>query len=542
MGKRYGHPPGCTLAHLYPLHKVGPRELTIEEIEAVIDNFATAALRAKKAGFDAVELLGATGYLISQFLSPLTNERTDKYGGDFDQRLTFVRELVHAIKAKTGDDYPLMFRISSTDNMEGGLDADDERRVAVNLVEWGVDMLNVTAGWHDSPVHQIGPSVPHGAYVPLAAKIKAEVDVPVSCAFRITGPEHARELIEPASWIWSPWPAPCWPTRSGPTRPGPIMDKAIRRCVACCHCFDMAFKRDVMECAVNPELGRKPLEKTGNRKNILVVGGGAAGCEAARVLALQGHDVTLIEKDQRLGGKLDLAAAAPHKEEFLNLIDYFELRDAQSGVEVLLNTEFSDIDTSGFDGVVVSTGSRERRIRIRGEESIQTYMASEVLLQKVKPEGPVVILGSGLVGGETADLLIEDDIEVSLVDLIPKPFTDMGATLKWVMTGRLRKAGVNMYMESTISEIHDGQVIVQHDTTAEIENGGVIINSSDQVTRFPAKSLIFAVGYISETEVITEIKAAGLPFYQIGDAIRSRNLRDATVEGYLAGTEWVDSL
>ncbi len=163
--------------------KLVPRELTIDEIEVVIDNFATAALRAKTAGFDAVELLGATGYLISQFMSPLTNERSDKYGGDFDKRLTFVRELVHAIKAKTGDDYPLMFRISSADLMEGGLDADDERRVAVKLVEWGVDMLNVTAGWHDSPVHQIGPSVPHGAYVPLAAKIKAEVDVPVSCAF-----------------------------------------------------------------------------------------------------------------------------------------------------------------------------------------------------------------------------------------------------------------------------------------------------------------------------------------------------------------------
>lgn len=522
--------------------KLVPRELTIEEIEVVIDNFATAALRAKKAGFDAVELLGATGYLISQFLSPLTNERTDKYGGDFEQRLTFVRELVHAIKAKTGDDYPLMFRISSTDNMVGGLDADDERQVAVNLVKWGVDMLNVTAGWHDSPVHQIGPSVPHGAYVPLAAKIKAVVDVPVSCAFRITGPEHAREYIEAGQLDMVTMARALLADPEWPNKARSNMDKAIRRCVACCHCFDMAFKRDVMECAVNPELGRKPLEQTAIPKNILVVGGGAAGCEAARVLALQGHGVTLIEKDNRLGGKLELAAAAPHKEEFLNLIDYFNYEMDNLGVEVHLNTEFSDMDASRYDGVIVSTGSRERRIRIRGEENIQTYMASEVLMQKVKPEGPVVILGSGLVGGETADLLIEDDIEVSLVDLIPKPFTDMGATLKWVMTGRLRKAGVNMYMESTISEIHNGHAIIQHETTADIENGGVIINSSDQVTRVPAKSLIFAVGYISETEVITEIKAAGLPYYQIGDAVRSRNLRDATFEGYLAATEWVDGL
>jgi 2,4-dienoyl-CoA reductase (NADPH2) len=522
--------------------KLVPRELTIEEIEDVIGNFANAALRAKKAGFDAVELLGATGYLISQFLSPLTNERTDKYGGDFDQRLTFVRELVHAIKAKTGTDYPLMFRISSTDNMVGGLDADDERRVAVNLVEWGVDMLNVTAGWHDSPVHQIGPSVPHGAYVPLAAKIKKVVDVPVSCAFRITGPEHARELIETGQLDMVTMARALLADPEWPNKARANMDSAIRRCVACCHCFDMAFKRDVMECAINPELGRKPLEKTNNPKNILVLGGGAAGCEAARVLSLQGHTVTLVENSDRLGGKLDLAAAAPHKKEFLNLIAYFEYEMENLGVKVLLNTSFSDIDASGFDGVIVSTGSRERRIPIRGEEGIQTYMASEVLLKKVKPEGPVVILGSGLVGGETADLLIEDDIEVSLVDLIPKPFTDMGATLKWVMTGRLRKAGVRMFMESTISEVHDGHVIVKHDTTAEVENGGVIINSADRQTRIPANSLIFAVGYSSETDVITEIKVTGLPYYQIGDAVRSRNLRDATVEGYIAGTVWVDSL
>jgi len=522
--------------------KLVPRELSVEEIQAVIDNFATAALRAKRAGFDAVELLGATGYLISQFMSPLTNQRTDRYGGDFEQRLTFVRELIQAIKSRTGPDYPLMFRMSSTDHMEGGLDAEDHRRVAVKLVEWGVDMLNVTAGWHDSPVHQIGPSVPHGRYVPLAARIKAEVDVPVSCAFRITGPEHAREYVETGqvdmvTMARALLADPEWPNKAMAGR-----DQAIRRCVACCHCFDMAFKRDVMECAVNPELGRKALEKAGDPKKILVVGGGAAGCEAARVLALRGHRVTLVEKGDRLGGKLELAAAAPHKDEFLNLIDYYEYEMDNLGIELLLNSSFADVDTSAFDGIIVSAGSRERRIPIRGEENIPTYMASDVLLKKVKPEGPVVILGAGLVGGETADLLIEDGIEVSLVDLLPKPFTDMGATLKWVMTGRLRKAKVAFYMESTISEVHDGEVVVRHETTAHLEDAGVIISSDDQVTRLPAKSLIFAVGYVSEPDVVARAKASGLPWCQIGDAKSTRNLRDATVEGYLAGTQWVDTL
>ena len=523
--------------------KLVPRELSIDEIAQVIDNFATAALRVKRAGFDAVELLGATGYLISQFMSPLTNERTDKYGGDFDQRLTFVRELIKAIKQKTGSDFPLMFRLSSTDNMPGGLDAEEERRVGVKIVEWGVDMLNVTAGWHDSPVHQIGPSVPHGHFVPLATKIKEEVDVPVACAFRITGPELARELVDTGqldmvTMARALLADPEWPNKAAANQ-----DQSIRRCVACCHCFDMAFKREVMECAVNPELGRPLLSKSANKKNILVVGGGAAGCEAARILALRGHQVTLIEKSDRLGGKLDLAAAAPHKDEFLNLIHYFDYEMENLGVEVRKSTVLKDVDTTGFDGIVCSAGSQERRFPIRGEESIATYMASEVLDRKVKPEGPVVILGAGLVGGETADLLIEEsDIEVSIVDMLPKPFRDMGATLKWVMTGRLKKAGVRFFMESTVSEIQDGRVIVKHDTTADVENGVAIINSDDQQTKIEAKSLIFAVGYNSETDVVFQAKATGLPYYVIGDNKKSRNLRDSIVEGFMAGAEWVDGL
>ena len=523
--------------------KLVPRELSIDEIAQVIDNFATAALRVKRAGFDAVELLGATGYLISQFMSPLTNERTDKYGGDFDQRLTFVRELIKAIKQKTGSDFPLMFRLSSTDNMPGGLDAEEERRVGVKIVEWGVDMLNVTAGWHDSPVHQIGPSVPHGHFVPLATKIKEEVDVPVACAFRITGPELARELVDTGqldmvTMARALLADPEWPNKAAANQ-----DQSIRRCVACCHCFDMAFKREVMECAVNPELGRPLLSKSANKKNILVVGGGAAGCEAARILALRGHQVTLIEKSDRLGGKLDLAAAAPHKDEFLNLIHYFDYEMENLGVEVRKSTVLKDVDTTGFDGIVCSAGSQERRFPIRGEESIATYMASEVLDRKVKPEGPVVILGAGLVGGETADLLIEEsDIEVSIVDMLPKPFRDMGATLKWVMTGRLKKAGVRFFMESTVSEIQDGRVIVKHDTTADVENGVAIINSDDQQTKIEAKSLIFAVGYSSETDVVFQAKVTGLPYYVIGDNKKSRNLRDSIVEGFMAGAEWVDGL
>lgn len=522
--------------------KLVPRELATEEVERVIANFADAALRCRRAGFDAVELLGATGYLISQFLSPLTNQRADRYGGSFEKRLTFVHELVRAIKDKTGEDYPLIFRLSSTDNMPGGLDADDERRVAVKLAEWGVDMLNVTAGWHDSPVHQIGPSVPHGHFVPLAAKIKQEVDIPVSCAFRITGPELARELIESGqldmvTTARALLADPEWPNKARTGR-----DEAIRRCVVCCHCFDMGFRRDVTECAINPELGRKPLERTRSPKNILVIGAGASGLEAARVMKLRGHGVTVIEKSDHIGGKLEFAAAAPHKDEFRNLIRYFEFEMKNLGIPVLKNTEIDGVALKDYDGVVVAAGSYPRRISIKGEGNVDVYMAHDVLLRKVTPEGPVVILGAGLVGGETADLLIEDGIEVSLVDQVAKPFSDMGASLKWVMTGRLRQAKVKFFLESTIAEISKGMVHVKHETTADIGDGEVIINRDDPLTAVPAKSVIIAVGYVSDESMIDRIKAAGLPYTRTGDAIRSRNLRDAVLEGYKAATDWVDGI
>ena len=520
--------------------KLIPRELSSQEVGRIIQSFASAALRAKKAGFDAVELLGATGYLISQFMSPLTNERTDRFGGDFNGRLTFVKELIEGIKAATGSDFPLIFRHSSTDNVPGGLNADDQRLVAVKLAEWGVDMLNVTAGWHDSPVHQIGPSVPHGHFVPLAAKIKAEVDIPVSCAFRITEPGLARELVDSdkldmVTMCRALLADPDWPIKARA-----LQDDSIRKCVCCCHCFDEAFKRGEMDCAINPELGKEDLIPTDRPKHILVVGAGPAGLEAARVMRLRGHTVTMIEAADKIGGKLEMAAAAPHKQEFLNLIGFYRYMIDDLGIRCMTATRFQDIDKKEIDGVVVASGSRERRFPIKGEDAIDVHMASDVLLGKVTPKGPVVILGAGLVGGETADMLVEKGIDVSLVDMIARPFKDMGATLKWVLTGRLREANVKFYMASTITEISPGVVVIQKESEGRMVDGGMVIEHEDPLTKVPARSLVFAAGFQPDEELMDQVKESGLSYVRIGDAKSTRRLKDAVAEGYLAGTKWVE--
>jgi 2,4-dienoyl-CoA reductase (NADPH2) len=519
-----------------------PQELTTAQVEDVIESFADGAWRAKQAGFDAVELLGATGYLISQFLSPLTNVRTDKYGGSFDKRLVFAKELVHRIKVKAGDDYPLIFRISATDNMPGGLDDEGQRQVAVKLAQWGVDMLNVTAGWHDSPVHQIGPSVPHGHFVPLATRIKQAVKVPVSCAFRITGPELAGKLIETDQLDMvtigrALLADPDWPQKAQSGQ-----ERSIRRCICCCHCFDTAFKRAEMDCAVNPALGKPELTSTQTPQSILVVGAGVAGLEAARVLKLCGHDVSLIEEGEEMGGKIKLAAAAPYKGEFMNLLGFYRYEMDRLGIQCFTHTPFDRIKTDRFDGVVVAVGSKERRFPIDGESNVDVCMASEVLLKKVVPKPPVLILGAGLVGGETADLLVEKGIDVALVDQLPKPFKDMGATLKWVLTGRLKKAGIRLFMESTIVGIAHGEVTIQKETSAEIVNDDVVIGRDDPLTKVPLKSLVFATGYESNVTVLDQVKACGLPYLVIGDAKATRRLKDAIAEGHMAGTLWADNL
>ena len=264
--------------------------------------------------------------------------------------------------------------------------------------------------------------------------------------------------------------------------------------------------------------------------------------EAARVLKLRGHKVTLIEKEKELGGKIKLAAAAPHKDEFLNLINYYKNSIDHLGINYSTKTELADISIKDFDGVVIATGSNERRFPIKGEESVNVYMASQVLKEEVEPEGPVLIIGAGLVGGETADKLVEKEIEVSLIDMLPKPFKDMGATLKWVLVGRLRKAKTKFYMESTIKEIVNGEVIIQKDTKADITDDDIIIRRDDQLTKIGIKSLIFAVGYQADNEIIDQVKNTGLPYYVIGDAKTTRRIKDSVAEGYQAATDWVDGL
>ncbi len=503
-----------------------PHELSIEEIEGIIESFAQAAHRAMTAGFEAIELLGATGYLISQFLSPLTNQRIDEFGGTEEKRRTFVKQIIAETKKKVGSDFPLIFRQSSTDNIEEGMDADAQFRLSLALEEYGVHMLNMTAGWHDAPIPQIGPSVPHGPYIPYATRIKQAVNIPVSCAMRITEPEMARQAIDNdeldmVTMARALIADPDWPNKAKAGE-----DNAIRKCICCCNCFDQAFAKKQIECSVNPALGGDLFQPAEKAKRILIVGGGPAGMEAARILAKRGHQPTLLEKTDRLGGQLVIGSKPPYKSEVNNLIQFLSHELNTYQVPVVKEVDDNSL-TTHFDGVILAAGAKEKTLNIKGMETIPTYLSSKVLDDQAELKSPVIIVGAGLVGCETAEYLHIQGYEVSIVEIQQKPLPDMGPSLKWPFLQRLKKAGIPIHTNASIKEIVSGEAIIE---------------SGDQTFSKKVGSLVFAVGFTAEDGLIEKFKATGLPCYVIGDEKSPRRIKNAIQEGYEAGALWVDGL
>ncbi len=283
------------------------RALSVEEIEYLIDAFAAAAYRGKRAGFDAVEFHAASGHLISQFLSPYVNRRADRYGGDPSRRMTFLLEIVRRTREKTGKDYPLLVRISGDEFVDGGLTLEDNKFIAKALAEAGVDCIDVTIGIVESYHKAMPPmSVPRGAYVYLAEGIKKTVDVPVIAVGRINDPTLADRILqeERADLIAMGRALLADPDLPEKARNGAFED--ITPCIACNRC-EMATSENLpIRCAVNPRLGRErsyDLKSADKAKNVIVVGGGPAGITAARIAALRGHNVVLYEKQSRLGGQ-----------------------------------------------------------------------------------------------------------------------------------------------------------------------------------------------------------------------------------------------
>lgn len=534
-----------------------PHELDIAEIEEIISRFARAAGRVRESGFDAVEILSGTGYLISEFISPLTNKRKDRYGGDFEGRIRFGLEIITAVRSSVGGDFPLLVRMNGNEFMKGGSSRQELQEYAVRLAEAGVDALCINVGWHEALVPQIVTEVPRGVFGYLARGIKERVGIPVIASHRINDPDLAREMIADGlcdmvalgrALIADPY----FPEKA---RSGHEAD--IVHCVACGQgCFDNLFKMKAVECLCNPRAGyerSRAITRVDTPLNVVVVGGGAAGMSAATAAAERGHHVTLHESGDHLGGQLLLAGAPPGREEFLELAADLERQLKLSGAAVVLG---STVDAQHLkevrpDAVVLATGGRPITLPIPGADLPHVVQAWDILTESVTTGRRIVIIGGGAVGIETALLLAEkgtlsgealkfllvheaESVEelyglathgskdVTVIEMMGELGKNFGKSTRWGMLQDVERYGVKTRASARVIEITPDCVRIEYEGVVE---------------ELPADSVVLAVGTRSHNPLQELLASSGIPFRVVGDALLPAMVFDAVHQGFTAGRE-----
>jgi 2,4-dienoyl-CoA reductase (NADPH2) len=507
---------------------VVPHELTIDEIQHLVNQFVEAAARVQKAGYDCVQIHGSHGYLIGSFFSPYSNKRTDKYGGSLENNVRFACEIIQGIKERCGKDYPLLIKISAVDLVE----ADEQMTVEyfktiVPLLEKaGVDEIHVTGGQNESPVdYCVAPYwMPKALFADDAAAIKSAVSIPVGVINRIDTPELAEEILEQgkADLIWMLRPLVADPELPNKALAGKTDE--INTCIACNVCIDILANGFIHEtrCAVNPDAWREGvahIEPSLRTKKVLVVGAGPAGMEAARIAAQIGHDVTLWEKDTQLGGQLNLAAVPPLKGEIKSLIRYFAVQLKNEGVRVELGKEATRASVKEFapDVLIIAAGSSTFFPPIPGIESASVADARSVLAGSTKAGEQVVIIGGGEVGLETAELLAQEGKRVTVVELLPTVGERMVKDGFAYVNAQLAKRGVEILTSTQVEKINEKSVEV--------------VTGEGAKRSLPADTVIIAAGAKPNKKVQEELQGLAREVYLAGDCLVPCDIRMSIHQG-----------
>ncbi len=507
-----------------------PRELSTEEVMEIIEAFGQGARRARDAGFDGVELMGSTGYLISQFCSPITNKRTDKYGGTVPaERATFVKEIIENIREKVGYDFSVCVKMSVDEYLPGGNTIEDSQIMAKIFSEAGADRLHAWAGWHESPKPMLPMSVPRAAFAHLSLALKKVTDLPVTAVGRINDPFVAAGLIREgkADLIAVGRGLLADPEFANKAYEGRVDE--IRNCIGCCVCFDTMMSRvhsagtEGLICAINPELGREGenlLRPADTVKNVLVIGGGPGGMEAAHVASKKGHKVTLWEKSGKLGGSLKVAVVPPFKEEIGCLTNYLTRQMEINNVNVELNKEGTQEDVLRLnpDCVIVASGSKAHVPEIPGIDSANVVMAIDLLSGKIETGQNVVIIGGGLIGVDIAEYLNQKGKKVTLLTRQSRIGADIGVSTRWVTMMRIRESEIK---------------VIKKVSYKEIKKDGVVIERDGEEMYIPADTIVISGGFLPDRGLIEALKGK-IPIKEVGDCIELRKIKDAIHEGFEA--------
>jgi 2,4-dienoyl-CoA reductase-like NADH-dependent reductase (Old Yellow Enzyme family)/thioredoxin reductase len=507
-----------------PICRDLPRELSADEVYALINQFGQAAERAREAGFDAVEIHGAHGYLVAQFMSGYANKRVDEFGGGFDNLMRFPVEIVKNIRRRVGDDFPVIFRISAEERVPGGRTLNESVMAARVLEEAGVDALNISVGVYASSQYiQAPPALPPGHLLPAAAELKKSVSIPLITVGRINHPLLAEDAIATGKTDLLAWGRQSLADPELPQKVAEGRLKDAAPCIACTQgCIEYVMKLKTVSCLVNPFCGREgelKLEPAAESKKVVVVGGGPAGLEAAWVAAARGHRVVLFEKEALPGGQFKTAAVPPAKQELLKVIEYYRRMGEKYGVEFRLGIEATAeiVLAEKPAAVIIATGGEPLVPEIKGIEGSDAVSAADLLRGRSKAGSRVLIIGGGMVGCETADFLAERGHKVTIVEALPKIARDVEQAVKYFLLQRLKSHGVRIETGATVKEITAGGVIFERDGQ-ETELSGY-------------KTIVLALGVSPVNGLRDQLEGKAPTLLVIGDAHSPGKAIDAITRG-----------